>query len=159
MLFLIAMGVAAYVLSHQRLNLPAWVPIIGKDFFTLKAEFQTGQALTPGQGQTVNIAGVKVGEIQKVELVNGRALVTMKIEPKYAEGQDGRPPIYRNARMLLRPKTGLKDMIIELTTAPRPRARCPTAERSRSATRCPTSTRTRSSPRSTPTRGSSWWSC
>jgi phospholipid/cholesterol/gamma-HCH transport system substrate-binding protein len=115
-LFLIAMGVATYILSHQRLNLPAWVPIVGKDFFTLKAEFQTGQALTPGQGQTVDIAGVKVGEIQKVELVNGRALVTMKIEPKYADGTDGRPAIYRNARMLLRPKTGLKDMIIELST-------------------------------------------
>jgi phospholipid/cholesterol/gamma-HCH transport system substrate-binding protein len=114
-LFLIAMGVAGYILSNQRLNLPAWVPYVGKDFFTLKAEFQTGQALTPGQGQTVNIAGVAVGEIQKVELVNGRAQVTMKIEPKYANGDDGRPAIYRNARMLLRPKTGLKDMIVELS--------------------------------------------
>jgi phospholipid/cholesterol/gamma-HCH transport system substrate-binding protein len=114
-LFLIALGVATYILSNQRLNLPAWVPIVGKDFFTLKAEFQTGQALTPGQGQTVNVAGVKVGEIQKVELVDGRALVTMKIEPKYAEGKDGRPAIYKDARMLLRPKTGLKDMIVELS--------------------------------------------
>jgi phospholipid/cholesterol/gamma-HCH transport system substrate-binding protein len=114
-LFLIAMGVAGYILSNQRLNLPAWVPFVGKDFFTLKAEFQTGQAITPGQGQTVDISGVKVGEIQKVELVNGRALVTMKIEPKFAKGEDGRPAIYHNARMLLRPKTGLKDMIVELS--------------------------------------------
>ena len=91
------------------------MPLFGRDFFTLKAEFQTAQAVSPGQGQTVDIAGVKVGEITNVELKNGRALVTMKIQPKYAEGKDGRPAIYRNARMLLRPKTGLKDMIIEMT--------------------------------------------
>ena len=34
-----------------------------QDFYEFKGEFQTGQAVTPGQGQTVNIAGVKVGEI------------------------------------------------------------------------------------------------
>ena len=33
------------------------------------AEFTTAQSVTPGQGQTVNIAGVPVGELSKVELV------------------------------------------------------------------------------------------
>ncbi len=114
-LLVIALGVAGFVLTNQRLYAPGWVPLIGKDFFTLKAEFQTAQAVSPGQGQTVDIAGVKVGEISNVELKNGRAVVTMKIQPKYAEGKDGRPAIYRDAQMLLRPKTGLKDMIIEMT--------------------------------------------
>src|SRR6195256_2971629 len=106
-LFVIGVSVGGYILSQQRLYLPGWVPLIGQDFYTLKGEFTTAQAVTPGQGQTVNIAGVKVGEISTVALKNGRAVVTMKILPKYGA-------VYRNASMLLRPKTGLKDMIIEL---------------------------------------------
>jgi phospholipid/cholesterol/gamma-HCH transport system substrate-binding protein len=107
-LFVIGIGVGAVILSNQRFYLPGWVPLIGQDFYTLNGEFTTAQAVTPGQGQTVNIAGVKVGEISNVTLKNGRALVTMKILPKYGA-------VYHNASMLLRPKTGLKDMIIELS--------------------------------------------
>jgi phospholipid/cholesterol/gamma-HCH transport system substrate-binding protein len=107
-LFVIGVGVGGYILSQQRLYLPGWVPLIGQDFYTLKGEFTTAQAVTPGQGQTVDIAGVKVGEISSVELKNGRAVVSMKILPKYGT-------VYHDATMLLRPKTGLKDMIIELS--------------------------------------------
>ena len=106
-LFLIGIGVSAYILSHQRLYLPAWVPGIGTDFYKVKAEFSTGQAVVPGQGQTVDIAGVQVGDIAKVELKNGVAVVSMNIRNKYK-------PIYKDAHMLLRPKTGLKDMVVEL---------------------------------------------
>ena len=94
-------------MSNQRLYLPAWVPGVGTDFYELKAEFQTAQAVVPGQGQTVDIAGVPVGEIGKVDLKDGVAVVEMKIRKKYA-------PVYRDATLLLRPKTGLKDMIIEM---------------------------------------------
>jgi phospholipid/cholesterol/gamma-HCH transport system substrate-binding protein len=107
-LVLIAGFVGLYVLAHQRTRLPGWVPIAGKEVFTLKGEFSTGQALTPGQGQTVDIAGVQVGEITKVELDDGRALVTLELDPKYSKR------VHPNATMLLRPKTGLKDMIVEL---------------------------------------------
>ena len=48
------------------------MPVVGKDFFVVKAELSTAQAVTPGQGQTVNIAGVQVGEISKVELRTAR---------------------------------------------------------------------------------------
>jgi phospholipid/cholesterol/gamma-HCH transport system substrate-binding protein len=106
-LFLIGIGISAYVLSNQRLYLPSWVPGIGKDFYKVKAEFSTAQAVVPGQGQTVDIAGVQVGDIDKVELKNGVAVVSLNIRNKYA-------PIYRDAHMLLRPKTGLKDMIVEM---------------------------------------------
>jgi phospholipid/cholesterol/gamma-HCH transport system substrate-binding protein len=104
-LIIIALLVGGYILSQQRFNLPAWVPVLGKDFFTLKAEFSTALAVTPGQGQTVDVAGVAIGEIDNVQLKNGRALVTMKIQRKY-------DTVYPNATMLLRPKTGLKDMVI-----------------------------------------------
>jgi phospholipid/cholesterol/gamma-HCH transport system substrate-binding protein len=106
-LTLIAVGVASYVLGHQRFYLPKWVPLVGSDFVNYKAQLPTAQSITPGQGQTVNVAGVPVGEISKVDLVNGVAVVTMKIRRKYT-------PIYKNATILVRPKTGLNDMILEL---------------------------------------------
>jgi phospholipid/cholesterol/gamma-HCH transport system substrate-binding protein len=106
-LMVIAAGVGGYILSNQRFYLPKWVPIVGKDFYTLNAQFSTAQAVTPGQGQSVDIAGVKVGEISQVKLKNGRAVVQMKIRRKYSK-------IYNDAHILLRPKTGLKDMILEL---------------------------------------------
>lgn len=106
-LVVVAAIVGGYILANQRIYFPSWVPVVGKDDFILKGEFSTAQAVTPGQGQTVDIAGVQVGEISNVELKDGRALVTMRIDPKYDD-------IYTNATMLLRPKTGLKDMIVEL---------------------------------------------
>ena len=56
----------------------------------VNAQFQTAQAVVPGQGQTVDIAGVKIGEVGGVELKDGRAVVEMQIQEKYK-------PIYRDA--------------------------------------------------------------
>jgi phospholipid/cholesterol/gamma-HCH transport system substrate-binding protein len=106
-LIVISGAVAVYILDNQRLKLPAWVPVVGKDFFVVKAEMSTAQAVTPGQGQTVNIAGVQVGEISKVELNQGKAVITLRMEPRYGR-------VYKDATVLLRPKTGLKDMVAEL---------------------------------------------
>jgi phospholipid/cholesterol/gamma-HCH transport system substrate-binding protein len=101
----IAAAVGGYILAHENLKLPGWVPVLGRDFFTLKANFQTAQAVTPGQGQAVTIAGAKIGEISSVNLHNGVSTVTMKVTPKYAR-------LYRNATLLLRPKTQLQDVTI-----------------------------------------------
>jgi phospholipid/cholesterol/gamma-HCH transport system substrate-binding protein len=106
-MIVIAAGTGGYILAHQNLKLPSWVPVLGKEWFVLKGEFQTAQAVTPGQGQAVTIAGAKIGEVQSVDLRNGVAVVTMKITPKYAL-------IYHDATMLLRPKTQLKDMTVEV---------------------------------------------
>jgi phospholipid/cholesterol/gamma-HCH transport system substrate-binding protein len=106
-LMLVALLVAGYILANQRFDLPGWVPLVGKDYYTVKADFNTGQAVVPGQGQTVDVAGVPIGQIGGVELKNGVAVITLQIKKKYA-------PIYRDATMLLRPKTGLKDMIVEM---------------------------------------------
>lgn len=102
-----SIAVTTYVLSNQRLHLPAWVPVVGTDFYVVHARFVSAQAVTPGQGQTVNIAGVPVGEIGNVTLVDGAADVELKIRPEHA-------PIYRNARMLLRPRTPLSDMYVAM---------------------------------------------
>ena len=72
------------ILVNQRASLPSWVPVIGTDFFHLEADFSTAQAVTPGQGQSVDIAGIKVGEVSGVKLENGHAVVSMSIDNKYA---------------------------------------------------------------------------
>jgi phospholipid/cholesterol/gamma-HCH transport system substrate-binding protein len=109
MVFLVAIALAigGYILSNQRFYAPGWVPLIGTDFYEVEAELETAQAVVPGQGQTVNIAGVKVGDIGSVRLEDGRAIVEMKIQRDHA-------PIYQDASILLRPKTGLKDMYLSL---------------------------------------------
>lgn len=100
-LVLIAFVVVAYILVHQ----PAFT--LGRSYYTVKAEFQSAAAVTGGQGQAVEVAGVQVGQIGGVQLEGGRAVVTMNIFKKYA-------PIYNNATVLLRPRTPLKDMYLSL---------------------------------------------
>jgi phospholipid/cholesterol/gamma-HCH transport system substrate-binding protein len=99
----IALLTVYVLLQQQRLR----IPVLEEKPFELKAEFETAQAVTPGQGQTVVVAGVKIGDISKVELQDGKAVVTMDIERKFL-------PIYRNATALVRPRTGLQDIFIEL---------------------------------------------
>jgi phospholipid/cholesterol/gamma-HCH transport system substrate-binding protein len=101
-MIILALAVGAYITAHQRLHFP-W-----EKRMEVIAEFSTAQSVTPGQGQTVTVAGVEVGEIGEVKLHEGRARVTMVLEP------DKLGPIYSNARLLLRPKTGLNDMSIDL---------------------------------------------
>jgi phospholipid/cholesterol/gamma-HCH transport system substrate-binding protein len=101
-LIVLAVVVSGYVLSHERLSWP-W-----SSQYSLNADFQTAQAVTPGQGQTVRVSGVEIGAIGAVSLKNGIAVVRMDIQPKYSH------LIHTNASALLRPKTGLKDMFIEL---------------------------------------------
>ena len=96
------------ILSQQSSALPQWFPLLGENRFELKTELQTAQALTPGQGQAVNLSGVKVGDVTKVELVDGVAVVTMQVENEYSA------LIHTDATVLVRPRTGLQDMTIEV---------------------------------------------
>jgi phospholipid/cholesterol/gamma-HCH transport system substrate-binding protein len=129
-LFVGALGIAGYILSNQRFYLPAWFPVLGTDFYEVKAELPTGQAVVPGQGQTVNVAGVKVGEVGEVNLEDGRAVINMQIKEDYR-------PIYRDATILLRPKTGLKDMFLALDPGTRSAGDLPEGGRVRVANTLP----------------------
>ena len=100
-LFVAAIAVVGYILEHQ----PSFT--IGKSYYTVKAEFASASAVVAGQGQSVDVAGVTVGQVGGVQLQGGRAVVTMNIYKKYA-------PIYRDATVLLRPRTPLKDMYLAL---------------------------------------------
>lgn len=96
------------IFTQQKASLPAWLPVVGEEFDHITAEFTTAQAVTPGQGQAVDIAGIQVGKVTSVDLEDGHAVVGMDIEPKYME------LIHPNATLLLRPKTNLNDMIVEI---------------------------------------------
>jgi phospholipid/cholesterol/gamma-HCH transport system substrate-binding protein len=101
----LASVVAIYILHNQRFRFP----LVQDTPKKLAFEFSTAQAVTPGQGQTVRVSGIRIGDIAKTELREGRAIVTADIDPKYFD------LIHTDATALLRPKTLLKDMFIELT--------------------------------------------
>jgi phospholipid/cholesterol/gamma-HCH transport system substrate-binding protein len=102
---LAVLGIASalYILTAQGVRLP-WE----EGTVRLRAAFTTAQAIVPGQGQTVRVAGVRIGDIEGTELEGGRAIITFAIDPEY-EGL-----VRRDATALLRPRTGLKDMFVEL---------------------------------------------
>jgi phospholipid/cholesterol/gamma-HCH transport system substrate-binding protein len=104
-LLVIAGFVSSVILTNQRFRFP----FIQEKPLRLYAELTNAQAVTPGQGQTVEVAGVKVGLIGKVLLEKGHALVELQIDPKFkdvihTDGTGG----------LLRPRTGLKDMTLNV---------------------------------------------
>lgn len=109
-LLLTAAGVVMtlWIFTQQKASLPSWVPIVGEEFDHISGDFTTAQAVTPGQGQAVDIAGIQIGKVTSVALEDGHAVVGMDIEPKYME------LIHPNGSLLLRPKTNLNDMVVEV---------------------------------------------
>jgi phospholipid/cholesterol/gamma-HCH transport system substrate-binding protein len=108
-LTLAAIVMTLWIFTQQKASLPSWAPLVGEDFAHLTADFSDAQAVTPGQGQAVVIAGIQVGKISSVDLEDGHAVVGMDIEPKYLK------LIHPDATMLLRPKTNLNDMTVEIS--------------------------------------------
>jgi len=96
------------IFVNQKASLPSWLPVVGEEFEHISAQFSTAQAVTPGQGQAVDIAGIQIGKVTSVDLENGHAVVGMDIEPKYMD------LLHPDASFLLRPKTNLNDMIVEV---------------------------------------------
>jgi len=107
---LAALGIVMtlWIFTQQKASLPSWVPLVGEEFAHVTGEFTTAQAVTPGQGQAVDVAGIQIGKVTSVDLEDGHAVVGMDIEPKYLK------LIHPNASLLLRPKTNLNDMVVEV---------------------------------------------
>jgi phospholipid/cholesterol/gamma-HCH transport system substrate-binding protein len=104
-LLVLSLVVAAYVLEQERLR----IPLLQAAPFTIYADFSDAKAVAPGQGQAVRISGVQVGQISGVQQRDGYARVAMAIDPRY------RRVIHTNWTALLRPRTPLDDMFIELS--------------------------------------------
>jgi phospholipid/cholesterol/gamma-HCH transport system substrate-binding protein len=107
-LSLLAIAMTLWIFTQQKAALPSWAPFVGEDFAPLTAEFTSAQAVTPGQGQAVVIAGIRVGKISSVDVEEGHAVVGLDVDPQYLE------LIHPDATLLLRPKTNLNDMVVEI---------------------------------------------
>jgi phospholipid/cholesterol/gamma-HCH transport system substrate-binding protein len=103
-LVVIAIVVGGYILNEQRMRFP----FAEEEPFRLNVELDNARAVMPGQGQSAQVAGVRIGDIAEVRLEGGRAVVGLDIEPRYAD------LIHRDARAQLRPRTGLKDMYVQI---------------------------------------------
>ena len=103
-LIAIAVGILGYILAHQRVRFP----FVQDEQFQIWVELSDAQAVTPGQGQTVRVSGMRVGDIGEVRLKEGRALVRLDLDPKYDK------LVHSDATVLLRPRTALKDMFLAL---------------------------------------------
>jgi phospholipid/cholesterol/gamma-HCH transport system substrate-binding protein len=100
----IGLAVTGYILDQQGFRFP----IIDDERLQLKAEVIDASSVKPGQNQAVRIAFVRVGEITDVSLEGGKAVLSLAIDSEY-EGV-----IREDASALLRPKTGLEDMFLDV---------------------------------------------
>jgi phospholipid/cholesterol/gamma-HCH transport system substrate-binding protein len=103
-LAVLGVAIAVYILSQQDLRFP----LVEESPKQIEIELSNAQAVQPGQGQTARVAGVEVGRIADVHVEDGVAVVGLEIEPDYEN------LIRRDATALLRPKTALKDMFVEI---------------------------------------------
>lgn len=93
---------AGYFLANQRFN-PPW-----ENRYSVHATFDQAPAVAPGKGQEVRIAGVEVGDIRSSRVSDdGKAQLELSID----ESQK----IYSNAKFVLRPKSPLNDMYVEIS--------------------------------------------
>lgn len=113
-LLVAGLGVAAAIITQQKAAFPSWMPFLGQDFFHVEAELTSAQALTPGQGQAVTVSGIRIGQVESVRLEDGHAVVGLDVTPKYA------PLLTPDSRLLVRPKTGLQDMVVEVEPGNQP---------------------------------------
>jgi virulence factor Mce-like protein len=95
-----ALAVSAVILHNIGATLP-W-----SHAYEVRVAVDDAKGVTTGTDQ-VRIAGVPVGRITAIDLVHGRPVLTATIDHRYA-------PLYRDARLQLRPQTALDDMYLDI---------------------------------------------
>lgn len=84
------------------------------DYQPYRVAFTDTKGVVPTRAE-LRLAGVKAGSIKKSELVDGQAVLTLNVEKKYA-------PLYRDARVRIRPITPLEDMYVDILSRGTPAA-------------------------------------
>jgi virulence factor Mce-like protein len=103
-LLLIVAGVftAVFIVRNLAGDKP-WV-----SYATYKVGFDNVKGIVPGRVE-LRIAGVKAGSVANTELVKGQAVMTIKVEKKYA-------PLHTDAKISIRPVTALEDEYVDITS-------------------------------------------
>ena len=70
----LGLGATVWELIHQRVSLPF------QNVYPVSVEFADASSIGTGEGEPVNVAGVKVGQVTGGRLADGRARVTLQIE-------------------------------------------------------------------------------
>ncbi len=96
----LTIGAVAVIADGLRLNMP-WA-----DTYTVRVAVDDAKGVVAGK-QQVRISGLPVGKIEKAELVDGRPVLTIKLKGEYA-------PLYKDAKLRLRPKTPLADLYLNV---------------------------------------------
>jgi len=122
LIMLVALACGGYILNKQRLESPL------ADRYKLDMEFSAVDAVTPGLGSPVTVAGVTVGQITGRSLDDGRGVIHAEMNP------DKLPRVYADASAALIPNTALKDMQIRLNPGSRGERRLRAGQRIRLAT-------------------------
>ncbi|MGE4426180.1 MAG: MlaD family protein [Solirubrobacteraceae bacterium] len=100
--------------------LASWVVFRNQTFERPWAEHvQVRVAVDDAKGVQVNhqvrVAGVVVGVVKRIDLTDHRPVLTLSLERRYA-------PVYRDARLRVRPQTPLNDMYVAIEDRGSPRA-------------------------------------
>lgn len=76
------------------------------DYRQYQVAVENAKGVTPGRVE-LRIAGVKAGSIKQARVIDGRPVLTLNVEKKYA-------PLYRDAQVRIRPVTPLEDMYVDI---------------------------------------------
>lgn len=104
MMFIVFCAAGGVVLAILAKNLTYQRP--WADYQEVKVAVDDVKGIAPGK-HTVRINGVKVGVVSEVDLRDGKPLMTLSIEDEFA-------PIYRDARLRIRPVTPLQDLYVNI---------------------------------------------
>ncbi|HEY8639801.1 MAG TPA: MlaD family protein, partial [Solirubrobacterales bacterium] len=102
LVFLVVAGIIAFtfIFQNQTFQRP-W-----QSYYRVRAAFDSVKGVFPG-GNQVRIAGVRVGVVTSEQLVDGKGVLTLSLDPKYGL-------VYRDATARIRPQTPLDDMFVDL---------------------------------------------
>lgn len=110
LLLLIGISIASglIILANNGIKLP-W-----EDTYTTQVAIDDVSGLVSGAHE-IRLKGVEVGRVRGIRTKGGRAIVTVSMDGKYA-------PLYRDARLRLRPQTPLQDLFLNIEDRGTPQA-------------------------------------
>lgn len=104
----VAAGSASVIIKNMTFARP-WA-----SYETVRIAADDVKGIAPGKHQ-VRVMGVRAGVVDSADIVNGEAVLSLRVEKEFA-------PIYRDARAQIRPVTPLQDLYVNITDRGTPAA-------------------------------------